>query len=74
MIPAQAFNDPDPFQELTFPDVITAKYAIAEQLCLPLAKLPPSQLDEINALLERTLDKSEVTAYVRDQIQPTLTR
>jgi len=72
--PRQAFVDPDPFQEFTFPTRIAAKLAIADYLGMPLAKLPPHQLDEIEMLLGRTLHKQEVFAYVRTQIQPTLRR
>jgi hypothetical protein len=72
--PMQAFVDPDPFQEFTFPTRIAAKLAIADALGMPLAKLPPHQLDEIEMLLGRTLHKQEVFAYVRTQIQPTLRR
>ncbi len=64
-IPTQAFPDPDPFQELTFPSVIAAKQAIAAYLVLPLAKLPPDQLAFINALVAETLDKQHVMAQVR---------
>jgi hypothetical protein len=72
--PMQSFVDPDPFQEFTFPTRIAAKLAIADYLGMPLAKLPPHQLDEIELLLGRTLHKQEVFAYVRTQIQPTLRR
>jgi hypothetical protein len=70
----QSFVDPDPFQEFTFPTRIAAKLAIADELGMPLAKLPPHQLDEIETLLGRTLHKQDVFAYVRAQIQPTLRR
>jgi hypothetical protein len=72
--PMQAFVDPDPFQEFTFPTRIAAKLAIADSLGMPLAKLPPHQLDEIEMRLGRTLRKQEVFAYVRTQLQPTLRR
>jgi hypothetical protein len=68
------FNDPDPFQELAFTDAIAAKYAIADALGLPLAKLAQDQLKDLNALLERTLDKKAVMDYVRHHIKPTLSR
>jgi hypothetical protein len=35
------FTDPDPFQELAYPNVLAAKRAIADYLPIPLAKLPP---------------------------------
>jgi hypothetical protein len=63
---SQPFVDPDPFHEITFPSVIDAKRAIASYLGQPLAKLPPEQLDYINALVGETLQKQEVMARVRD--------
>lgn len=70
-LPAQAFRDPDPFQELTFASVIAAKGAIADYLGLPLGKLAPAQLDDINALLTETLDKREVMARIQVYFQIT---
>lgn len=64
-LPAQPFVDPDPFQELTFANTIAAKKAIADYLALPLAKLPPEQLDFINTLVANTLEKREVMTQVR---------
>ena len=65
-LPSQPFVDPDPFHEITFLSVIDAKRAIASYLGQPLAKLPPEQLDYINALVGETLQKQEVMARVRD--------
>jgi hypothetical protein len=65
-ITAQSFVDPDPFQELKFPSAIAAKRAIADYLALPLAKLPPEQIDFIKTLVAETLDKQKVMAQVRD--------
>ncbi len=62
----QAFDDPDPFQELTFPSVIVAKRAIANYLGLPLAKLPSEQLEYIDKLLAETLKKPDVMDQIRD--------
>ncbi len=59
------FNDPDPFQELHFPSVLAAKLAIADYLGCPLAKLAAEDLDTINALLARTLERRTVIACVR---------
>ena len=39
------FTDPDPFQEFAYPNVLAAKRAIADYLAIPLAKLPPEQLE-----------------------------
>lgn len=62
----QPFDDPDPFQELTFPSVIAAKRAIANYLGRPLAKLPAEQLEYIDNLLAETLKKPEVMDQIRD--------
>ena len=59
------FKDPDPFQELHFPSVLAAKLAIADYLGRPLAKLAAEDLDTINALLGRTLERRTVIACVR---------
>ncbi len=64
-LPAQAFADPDPFRELTFPGTVAAKKASAGHLGLPPAKLPPEQLDFIDRLVAETLDRHEVMARVR---------
>ncbi|NET38364.1 MAG: transposase family protein [Cyanothece sp. SIO1E1] len=65
-LPVQSFVDPDPFQELVFPNVIAAKLAIADYLGSPLAKLTPEQLSAIDAILSDTLDKQAVLSQVRD--------
>jgi hypothetical protein len=39
-VPAIPFADPDPFQEFTYPTVLMAKRAIADELGLQSAKLP----------------------------------
>jgi hypothetical protein len=69
-IPVKAFVDPDPFQELTFPNAIAAKLAISKFLGLPLAKLPPEQLERIHAIVAETLNQQEVMARVRAALNP----
>ena len=64
-LPAKAFADPDPFQEFSYPTSLAAKRAIADFLGLPLAKLPPDQLERINTIVNETLNKQEVLARVR---------
>ncbi len=59
------FTDPDPFQEFTFPNVIAAKRAISDYLGLPLAKLDPRQLEQIDRIVSATLDKKQVMESVR---------
>ena len=47
VVPAIPFADPDPFQEFTYPTVVAAKLAIADEIAMPLAKLPPEAMAEI---------------------------
>ena len=65
----QRFVDPDPFQELTYPNAFKAKQAIADALALPLAKLPAEQRAWIDTLLRETLDKKIVLARVREHFR-----
>ena len=67
-VPAIPFADPDPFQEFTYPTVLMAKRAIADELGLPLAKLSPAQRAQIDAILTTTLKKTEVMAQIRAHI------
>jgi hypothetical protein len=64
------FVDPDPFQEFTFPTAMAAKRAVADELAMPLAKLSRDQMEALDALLARTLRKTDVLAYVRTQLKP----
>jgi hypothetical protein len=69
-VPAvQRFVDPDPFQELAYPTAFNAKLAIADFLCLPLAKLSAEHRAWIDVLLRETLDKKTVLARVREHFQ-----
>jgi hypothetical protein len=52
-VPVIMFADPDPFQEFAYPNVLGAKWAIADYLAIPLAKLPPEKLDWINTSSSR---------------------
>ena len=65
-VPVTVFTDPDPFQEFAYPNVLAAKRAIADYLAIPLAKLPPEQLEWINTLVETTLNKKEVIEQVEE--------
>jgi hypothetical protein len=64
------FVDPDPFQEFTYPSAIAAKLAIADEIAMPLAKLPPEGMAEIDALLAHTLRKADVLAFARRHLRP----
>jgi hypothetical protein len=66
----QPFTDPDPFYELTFPNAIEAKRAIADHLGMPLAKLSPEELSALNTLLADTLAKPVVWDHVRRHLDP----
>ena len=66
----QPFADPDPFHQLTFPNAIDAKRAIADHLGMPLAKLSPEQLAALNALLAETLAKKTIWDHVRCYLDP----
>ncbi|MDD2762219.1 MAG: IS481 family transposase [Methylomonas sp.] len=70
VIPTQAFADPDPFNQLTYPNALAAKRAISELLGMPLAKLPADQLARINELVQSTLNKQEILARVRACVEP----
>ena len=59
------FNDPDPFQDLRFPNTLAAKLAIADYLGRPLATLAAEDLDYIDALLKETLERRTIITCVR---------
>lgn len=63
------FNDPDPFNELTFRNIIEAKRAISNTLGIPLAKLPEKEIGFINDLLKETMDKKKILAEVRNHFK-----
>ncbi|MEL7039253.1 MAG: IS481 family transposase [Cyanobacteria bacterium J06592_8] len=63
------FQDPDPFQEFTYPTVLAAKGAIADYLALPLARLSDSERAFINELLAETLEKQVILERVRHYFQ-----
>jgi hypothetical protein len=66
-VPMRPFRDPDPFHELGFASQIAARRAIAEEIRLPLAKLPVEDRAFIDALLARTLARPEILAAVRER-------
>ena len=59
------FQDPDPYQEFTYPTALMAKRAIADYLGQSLAKLNLEQRDFISALVEETLTKKVIMERVR---------
>ena len=64
------FVDPDPFQDLAFPNAVAAKRAIADDLGTPLAKLPAEALAALDAALAASLRKADVMAYARTYLKP----
>ena len=56
------FSDPDPFHELTYPTAIAAKLAIADDLAMPLAKLPPEAMADLLAFLQQAASTRETPA------------
>jgi hypothetical protein len=66
-VPGRPFRDPDPFHELSFTNPLVAKRAIADEIRLPLGKLSDDDRQFIDALVARTLSRSEVIAAVRQR-------
>ena len=66
-VPVRPFKDPDPFHELVFANPIAARRAIADAIRVPLATLPDDDRAFIDALLNRTLARPEITAAIRDR-------
>lgn len=64
------FEDSDPFQEFTYPNVIAAKLAIADLLGQPLAKLAPEQRQFIDELLGESLSKRHIIEGVERYFYP----
>lgn len=62
------FDDPDPFNEIEFPNIVTAKREISSFIGTPLAKLPEEQLNIINEFLDKSLNKKEVFEMIRENI------
>ena len=60
------FNEPDPFHEKYYPNILSAKIAISEALCMPLAKLSEEERSMIDHILKKTMKKSEVMDMVED--------
>ncbi len=85
-LPVQPFVDPDPFQELTFPNIIAAKRAIADFLGYPLAKLTSEQMADIDAILAQNgysvkilsqllqVKPGEVRSFLNGQLSPNQTQ
>jgi hypothetical protein len=69
VLPLKQFQDPDPYQEFTYPTTLMAKLAIADYLGQPLAKLSVEHREFIAALVEETLTKKAILERVRAYFQ-----
>ena len=54
------FEDPDPFQEFTYPGILEAKKAIASYLGLPLSKLSEEEREKIDTILGSTQQRYQM--------------
>jgi hypothetical protein len=64
-----AFVDPDPFQEFTYPNVIAAKRAVADDLGQPLARLDDKDRAFIDAVVRETLVRRVVLERIRGRFR-----
>ncbi|NCA90171.1 MAG: transposase [Gammaproteobacteria bacterium] len=71
-IATTAFVDPDPFQEIRYPNALAAKRAIADYLNVPLAKLPADGMEALDRALAASLRKTDVIEYARNHLKPLL--
>jgi len=69
-VPKVKFSDPDPFDELTYPNSVFARQAIADFLNMPLALLSSDDLSYIKEILSKTLDKRVVMDKVEEYFSP----
>ena len=72
VLPGTPFADPDPFQEIAFPNAVAAKRAIADYLGIPLARLPVPEMGKLDAALADSLRRADVLDYARTYIKPLL--
>lgn len=68
-LPRVAFADPDPWGEVAYANVRSARRAIADLLRRPLGELGKADLDFIGALVERTLKKKDIEAAIYERFQ-----
>jgi len=72
VLPGTPFADPDPFQEIAFPNAVAAKRAIADYLGIPLARLPVPEMGKLDAALADSLRRADVLDYARTYLKPLL--
>ena len=68
-LPKVKFNDPDPWGQISFNNQLSARRAISYQLDKPLTELPANELNYIGELIERTLNKSEIEAAIKERFR-----
>ncbi|MCP4143437.1 MAG: transposase family protein [Chloroflexi bacterium] len=68
------FEDPDPFQEFTYANMIQARKAISDYLGIPLAKLAQNEIEQIEQILSETLTKKDVMEKIRALFRPNFRR
>tara|TARA_Y100001934_G_C12384183_1_gene794446 strand:+ start:6987 stop:8633 length:1647 start_codon:yes stop_codon:yes gene_type:complete len=65
-VPAREFDDPDPFNERQYENILKAKLAISKYLGKPLAILEQGDRDMIDAILSESLDKDAVMKRIKE--------
>jgi hypothetical protein len=60
-----AFTDPDPWHQIAYASALDARRGIAELLARPLGRLGEDDLQFVDELVARTLDKAEIASAVR---------
>lgn len=68
-LPKVKFSDPDPWGQISFNNQLSARRAISYQLDKPLTELPADDLSYIGELIERTLNKSEIEAAIKEHFR-----
>jgi hypothetical protein len=68
-LPKVKFSDPDPCGQISFNNQLSARRAISYQLDKPLTELPVDDLNYIGELIERTLNKSEIEAAIKEHFR-----
>ncbi|MFD3320645.1 MULTISPECIES: hypothetical protein [Alteromonas] len=65
-VPTREFDNPDPFNEKRFENILKAKLAISNYLGKPLTILAQGDRDMIDAILSESLDKEAVMKRIKE--------
>ena len=65
-VPTREFDDPDPFNEKQYENILKAKLAISKYLGKPLAILEQGDRDMIDAILSESLDGEAVMKQIKE--------